>query len=251
MADTKNFLESEMLTSKNSTGFKRLLSMLAVVLLTFIYAKNIFGVAYPPKARIVEFTYEIQVPGVRSNTKDIKVWIPAPSKDPYQDVTLETRYPFVSPEIGRDKIFHNKILYYSFESPKSDIRVNLGYKVRRYERSGGLSRRGRLNHEKKEGLAKYLASNRLMVVSEEIKELAAQIVQGKTAAIEKARAIYDYCLTNLSYDKSIPGWGNGDTIRACSVKAGNCTDFHSLFVSLARASGIPAKFVIGFSVPKQ
>lgn len=50
----------------------------------------------------------------------------------------------------------------------------------------------------------------------------------------------------MKYDKTIPGWGHGDTERACDIRAGNCTDFHSLFISLARASGIPARFVIGF-----
>ncbi|MGZ4779621.1 MAG: transglutaminase-like domain-containing protein, partial [Thermoanaerobaculia bacterium] len=55
-----------------------------------------------------------------------------------------------------------------------------------------------------------------------------------------------YVVTTMKYDKTIPGWGNGDTERACDIKAGNCTDFHSLFMSLARAKGIPARFVIGF-----
>ena len=35
----------------------------------------------------------------------------------------------------------------------------------------------------------------------------------------------------------------------CDAKHGNCTDFHSLFISLARAEGIPARFEIGFPVP--
>ena len=232
-------------------GLKRPLAILTAVLLTFICIKNIFGFAYLPKARIIEFTYDIEVPSLPANAKDLKVWIPAPSEGSYQDVTLKTIDPLISPKISRDKIFHNKILYYLFESPRNGVHLDLQYKIRRYERAFGLSGKNRMNNDDKESLAKYLASNRLMVISKEIKEMAAQIVKGRTAAIEKARTIYDYCLANLSYDKSIPGWGNGDTMRACSVKAGNCTDFHSLFVSLARAAGIPAKFVIGFSIPKQ
>ncbi|MBI3194808.1 MAG: transglutaminase domain-containing protein, partial [Ignavibacteriae bacterium] len=43
--------------------------------------------------------------------------------------------------------------------------------------------------------------------------------------------------------------GQGDAIYACDVKRGNCTDFHSLFIGLARASGVPARFVIGFPLP--
>ena len=47
----------------------------------------------------------------------------------------------------------------------------------------------------------------------------------------------------------MPGWGNGDVVYACNVGKGNCTDFHSLFISLSRAAGIPARFQIGYPVP--
>ena len=33
------------------------------------------------------------------------------------------------------------------------------------------------------------------------------------------------------------------------MKYGNCTDFHALFIGLMRASGIPARFSIGYSIP--
>ncbi|MDQ3023798.1 MAG: transglutaminase domain-containing protein, partial [bacterium] len=33
------------------------------------------------------------------------------------------------------------------------------------------------------------------------------------------------------------------------MRAGNCTDFHSLFIGEARSLGISARFTIGFSVP--
>ena len=32
--------------------------------------------------------------------------------------------------------------------------------------------------------------------------------------------------------------------------SGNCTDFHSLLIGMARASGIPARFVMGFPLPE-
>jgi len=53
----------------------------------------------------------------------------------------------------------------------------------------------------------------------------------------------------VRYDKSGTGWGRGDSLWVCDSKHGNCTDFHSLFISLARAEGIPARFEIGFPLP--
>jgi transglutaminase-like putative cysteine protease len=66
------------------------------------------------------------------------------------------------------------------------------------------------------------------------------------SAEDKARVIYDYVVANVEYKKTGAGWGNGDTEWACTQKYGNCTDFHALFTSLARAEGLPARFEIGF-----
>jgi transglutaminase-like putative cysteine protease len=95
-------------------------------------------------------------------------------------------------------------------------------------------------------LKRDLLPNRLVTLSPRVKKLADEITAGKKTSIEQAQAIYDYLVTNMKYDKTIPGWGKGDTERACDIKAGNCTDFHSLFISLARSKGIPARFIIGF-----
>ena len=65
-----------------------------------------------------------------------------------------------------------------------------------------------------------------------------------------ARAIYEYVVTTMEYKKVGSGWGNGDTYWACSQRYGNCTDFHALFISLARRKGIPARFEVGFPVPQ-
>jgi len=37
------------------------------------------------------------------------------------------------------------------------------------------------------------------------------------------------------------GWGRGDAKWACDAKFGNCTDFHSYFMGLARSKGPPAR----------
>ena len=53
----------------------------------------------------------------------------------------------------------------------------------------------------------------------------------------------------MRYDKTGTGWGHGDTLYACNAKQGNCTDFHSLFISMARSQNIPGRFEIGFPIP--
>ena len=44
-------------------------------------------------------------------------------------------------------------------------------------------------------------------------------------------------------------FGNGNAIYACDIGVGNCTDYHSYFMSLSRTLGIPARFHMGFLIP--
>jgi len=49
--------------------------------------------------------------------------------------------------------------------------------------------------------------------------------------------------------KSNYTFGNGNSIYACDIGVGNCTDYHSYFMSLSRTMNIPARFHMGFLIP--
>ncbi|MDD5729798.1 MAG: transglutaminase domain-containing protein [Candidatus Omnitrophica bacterium] len=219
---------------------------------SFLIVSMAFSIARAekPKSRLVDFYYETEVKDIPPGSSELKVWIPRAPATPYQDIEFLTVYPNGAALINSDKTYHNKIIYFSFKSPKEPIKIIVHYKIRRYEYSNTRNTTV-IKPAKIPSLRKYLVSNRLMVVSPEIKEMADGLVKNRITAIEKARAIYDFVFDNMAYDKNAPGWGMGDTKRACFVKAGNCTDFHSLFVSLARASGVPSKFVIGVYIPQE
>ena len=76
-----------------------------------------------------------------------------------------------------------------------------------------------------------------------------EVTGSQTGTVAKAKAAYDYLFTNMRYDKTGSGWGRGDAVWACDAKHGNCTDFHSPFIGMLRADGIPARFDIGFPLP--
>jgi len=98
-------------------------------------------------------------------------------------------------------------------------------------------------------LQRYLEPDKLVPLNGVIAELAREHTARNTSDIVKARHIYDYVVSTMHYDKSGEGWGRGDAVWACTSKRGNCTDFHSLFIGMMRASGIPARFEIGFPLP--
>jgi transglutaminase-like putative cysteine protease len=197
-----------------------------------------------PQSRLVDFNYEVLIEGIPEQTKELKVWFPYLSETPYQEIEEVNIEPQAAANISYDKTYHNKILNYMIVSPQSSsLRFNVSYRVKRLEYSNKHALSRSLLGE--DDLLKYLQADRMVTLSPKIKAIAQEIIQGKTTTMDKARAIYDYVFKNVSYDKTTPGWGNGDTERVCVLKSGNCTDFHSLFISLARASGIPAKFVMG------
>jgi transglutaminase-like putative cysteine protease len=102
-----------------------------------------------------------------------------------------------------------------------------------------------------EEMRRSLESRGLVVIDGEVRKRTRQATDGRMTLLERARGIYDHVIGRMAYDKTVPGWGRGDTRRACLLGKGNCTDFHSLFISMARAEGIPARFKIGLVIPQQ
>ena len=102
--------------------------------------------------------------------------------------------------------------------------------------------------ETSQQIARFLEPDRLVPVTGKPVEL----LKGKKLAgssIDSAKTMYDVVNNHMKYSKEGEGWGRGDAVWACDSKFGNCTDFHSLFISMARANKIPAKFEMGFSIP--
>jgi transglutaminase-like putative cysteine protease len=229
---------------------------LALLTLPFILATVTSGAAgdpAPPHTRVFEFSYSTQITQVPDGTRELRIWIPNPTSDAHQEIyDLKVSSP-VEAVVHAEPRFGNSILFLSIPNPKSlPISIEMKFKVRRSE----YIRRDFTHYEPVSAgrldpaIAAYLKPDRLVPVNDRIMALAKEVTSGKTTDLEKARAIYDYTLANMKYDKSGTGWGRGDIIFACDAKHGNCTDFHALFIGLCRASGIPARFSIGFPLPE-
>ncbi|MCH7591027.1 transglutaminase domain-containing protein [PVC group bacterium] len=229
---------------KTGTMKFKIVFLLMVLILVLGGVWGIAGLRVP-SSRLVDFDYEIRIHDIPQGSRELKVWLPLLAQTPYQEIKNITIEPQEHTAIYYDPVYQNKILSYTVDIAQRDSLIfNVRYRVRRYEYS---NKHGILETvlAKDADLNRYLKANRLVTISPKVKDLADEITIAETSTMGKARAIYDYIFHNVSYDKTILGWGNGDTERVCSVKAGNCTDFHSLFISLARAVDIPAKFVMG------
>ena len=197
------------------------------------------------------FHYAFTVKDVPSGLR-IKVWFPAAQSNDYQNVRVLSAKGDLQLKKTHESRLGNEI--YFAEASKAeggDLHFEVIYDVvRREHLTLGLIR-PRLQNAAlgKKDSQLYLGPDRLVPITGRPAELATQVTAGKDSELAKARAIYDYVFANMSYDKSGTGWGHGDVLYACDAKKGNCTDFHSLFIAMARSQGIPSRFEIGFPLP--
>ena len=201
--------------------------------------------------RTFEFTYTAEVHDIPSGSKDVQIWLPYPQSDDYQKILkAEVISPYPS-QILTGREYRNQMVYIGVKNPTAaSIVVNMEFTVERTEHlHNTFTEVSSTAASTPPDLARWLQPDHLVPLDQRIRELSAEVTAGKATDIAKARAIYDYVLANMKYDKSGTGWGNGDIYWACDAKRGNCTDFHSLFIGLARSAGIPAKFEIGFPLP--
>ena len=77
-----------------------------------------------------------------------------------------------------------------------------------------------------------------------LRALAAGLTRGCSNQLEKARRVFAFVNSRLTYDPARPG--RHSAVLAWQRKRGVCTDFSLLYIALCRAAGIPSRFVAGF-----
>jgi transglutaminase-like putative cysteine protease len=187
-----------------------------------------------------EFYYRVQLPEING---DASMWIPIATTDDYQSVEVTSINIPVEYELLQDKNFNNTILYFKPGVKQSKKIIEISYRVGRLEK-GPFA-------EARPVEPTYLEENILMPVGGRFEEIAKEATRSRNESeLIKARALYDYIIDNMRYMK-YGKYGLGDSNNACDLKTGNCTEFHSFFISLARSLGIPARFAVGASIPSE
>ena len=174
------------------------------------------------------------------------VWVPLPSDDPWQTIR-ELHVDGAPWERVYDPRWGNAAARLH---PSAAATISVRYEFTRKERVADLSRA--TTQAAPSGYAAWLLPDARVPLDARVRKIAADVTAGKSTPLARARAAYDYVLSTMRYDKPAgagQGWGQGDIEWACDKKYGNCTDFHALFIGLLRASGIPARFSIGYSIP--
>lgn len=207
-----------------------------------------FATLTPDAGRFaVEHVLSVAAP---EGARDVRVWFPLPRVEPEQ---VTTDLHVEAPPGWRETTdaAGNRYVYVQVDHPGAKVVVKTTFTVARREQNVDVNpaRTRPLTDGERRQMAAYLGSNQHVVVDDEIRRLAASIVGGETNPLEAARKLYDWTLDNVEYWVKDPSkWKAspvGSSTYCLANRTGNCTDFHSLWTALARASGIPTRMKYG------
>ncbi|MFQ5845655.1 MAG: transglutaminase family protein, partial [Planctomycetota bacterium] len=215
------------------------------------------GGGAPPHGRTGEFDvrHELEV-NVPEGAQRLRIWFTLPQDLPAQEAAdLEIRAPHETRTVTDSR--GNKLLYLEVRDPREpQLRLLTTFHLKRHEVNADLdaSRTRPLTDAELESMEEYLRPSRYVLVDDEIRELTARVVGGERNPIRASRKIYDWVLRNVDYwvkhpDRLKPS-GVGSTSYCLSAGTGNCTDFHSLYMSLSRAAKIPVRMSYGSFLKK-
>jgi transglutaminase-like putative cysteine protease len=207
------------------------------------------------KSRKFLFTYAAAVTGLEPGKK-ARVWLPVPPTTEDQDVRIVSKEAPAEAKIDTEPKTGNRMLYLEAKADaEGKVPLKVVYEVTRRELKGESSRE---LEEDMDALARFLKADAMVPVEgEPLEKIKNKLIKDRELPKDEtaaARVFYDAVNGHMRYSKEGKegkDWGRGDSVWACDSGFGNCSDFHSLFISLARSRKIPAKFEIGFPLPEK
>jgi len=191
-------------------------------------AKHELEVAIPEGAQVVRIWFTEPQSDASSEVRKMKIECAAGDPKPAKDNEGNTYlyWELRKPAAGTFKAVT------TFEIARKEVRANVDPAATRPYTDADLK-----------GMEKYLGPTQFVIIDDRIKALAKEIVGDETNPTAAARLIYDWVLDNIEYwvkdPAKLKASTTGSTEHCLTTKTGNCTDFHSLYMSISRAAGIP------------
>ncbi len=221
------------------------------VLLSAFSAKPLISQSAATPSRSFTLTNTIHIAPAPDGAKELRLWIPMPYEESSQGSgkVKITGVPHWKMDIEPE--YRNRYAYIVIagDSLANGSTITASFHVQRFEHKVSLSDPDDEQGAPTIATLRFLRPDRLVPIDGQIADISTQQTRDTTLPLEKARKLYEYVIATMHYDHDGKDWGRGDAVWACNSKHGNCTDFHSLFIALARSAGIPARFEIGFSIP--
>jgi transglutaminase-like putative cysteine protease len=208
--------------------------------------------ATPTLAKTVEGTITLNVDlSAQPTGKPIRLWLLYPTSDKDQDIThISISGDYATSAVYTDKTFGTPMLYAEWNPGSESRTLTLSFDAKRNEvvRPEWPTQQVPWNSAD-HGL--YLRPTKKAPRTDAVQELADQITEDKTTVLAKARAIYDWTVDHTYRNPETRGCGTGDVCALLKDPGGKCADISSIYIALCRASGIPAREVLGIRMGKK
>jgi transglutaminase-like putative cysteine protease len=197
--------------------------------------------------RMFELSYEVEL---ADNSGPSKLWLPLPQAAAYQRListewsgTADYAAEYWDPAYGAP-IFHAR-----WDHGGTPQQIKVITRVATRDRSVDFRAAG-ADGCPGEDIGAYLRPTASIPLDGIVGNTAKRITAHASGPVNKARAIYEWMVDNTFRDPKVRGCGRGDIrfMLETGNLGGKCADIGSLFVGLARASGVPAREVYGIRV---
>ena len=196
----------------------------------------------PTLSRHFAFSYGAEILDLKPGD-EVSVWLPIAQSNHHQQVELKKITAPAEVEQETEPQYGNRIGHVQWKANREPARLQLQYTITR--REAGTTPPAELPENQAK---QFLAPNARVPVDGRPVELLTDLSLSPQPSL-LGKQLYDLVEDHMRYDKSQPGYGTGDAVWACNSQFGNCTDFHSLYISLMRSQQVPARFEIGFPLP--
>lgn len=214
-------------------------AVLLILALLLVFART-----SPAADRSGTISFNIDV-AAAPDAKNVKLWFPYPTSDLDQKIeNLKFSGNYSKFTLSREPHSGALYLYTEWNGPfkKRNLLVTFHAKSKERRVARFVENSALIPPE----VRKYLESEFWLPSDDpKIKTLASKIASGKKGILQKAQAVYDWTVENTRRDPSVPGCGLGNVEATLASRSGKCADISSVFVALARATGVPAREVFG------
>lgn len=221
-------------------------TLLAVVLSVLLLIDN----AANANSQTGVVTVEVDLSG-QDQGKKARLWVPYPVSDQDQIISeIKILGDYTGMGVYTEPINGTPILYAEWPEEAKIRKLVFSFAVTRQE----VIRRDFPVKEPSwnpSDYAEFLKPTSLGPTDGDVKKLAESITRGKKTVLEKARAVYDWTCENTYRNPDTVGCGKGDVCELLKDPGGKCTDISSMFIALARASGVPAREIFGIRLGKK
>ena len=192
----------------------------------------------PGTWRTFEVTTRVDIAKPNGATK---VWLPIPSVNTEWQRSLESSYSSNGQaRAAVDGKYGARMLMVDFAATEAKPFVELTSRIQTQSRAQDLRSKGTVAAADASDLQFWRRATQLLPTDGIVRETALEATKGAKTDVEKARAIFNWVVTNTYREPKVRGCGEGDikTMLETHNLGGKCADLNALFVGLVPRRGL-------------